>query len=242
MAWLKPLAAISELPVSIDSLVVQGTKITMEAPKLNGFTRDNRPYKVTAEAAAQDLTNPTILELSGIKGRMEMQSKATVDMTSVAGLYDTKLELLTLSQFIHIVSSDGYEGFLTEATIEVRQNQMVSEKPVEILMPTGKLNAKRMEITDSGALVRFDAGIKLALKPNPRATPGQAGRAGLREEEGRCCARASRERPTRQHVAGFLDQSRVAGPDHRDDPRGARQGEACDLHRQRPRACRARSR
>jgi lipopolysaccharide export system protein LptC len=171
VAWLKPLAAISELPVSMDSLVVQGTKITMEAPKLNGFTRDNRPYRVTAEAAAQDLTNPTILELSAIKGRMEMQSKATVDMTAVAGLYDTKSELLTLSQYIHIVSSDGYEGFLTEATIEVRQNQMTSEKPVEILMPSGKLNANRMEITESGALVRFDGGIKLALKPNKAPPP-----------------------------------------------------------------------
>lgn len=172
-AWLKPLSAIPELPISADSLVVSGTKITMEAPKLTGFTRDNRPYKVTAEAAAQDLTNPTILELSGIKGRIEMQSKATVDVTSVAGLYDTKSELLTLSQYIHIVSSEGYEGFLTEATIDVRQSLMVSEKPVEVLLPSGKLNANRMEIAENGALLRFDGGITLVLKPTapPPAKP-----------------------------------------------------------------------
>ena len=53
---------------------MSGTKITMEAPKLTGFTRDNRAYKVTADAAAQDITNPTVLELTGIRGKMEMQS------------------------------------------------------------------------------------------------------------------------------------------------------------------------
>jgi lipopolysaccharide export system protein LptC len=171
VAWLKPLSAIPELPVTMDNLVVQGTKITMEAPKLTGFTRDNRAYKVTAEAAAQDVTNPTILELSGIKGTMEMQSKATVDVTAVAGLYDTKSELLTLSQHIHVISSDGYEGFLTEASIEMRQNQMTSEKPVEILLPTGKLNANRMDILNNGELMRFDGGTRLTLKPSAPPPP-----------------------------------------------------------------------
>jgi lipopolysaccharide export system protein LptC len=172
-AWLKPLSAIPELPVSIDSVVVQGTKITMEAPRLTGFTRDNRPYKVTAEAAAQDIANPTVLELSGIKGTTEMQSKATVDVTAIAGLYDTKSEQLTLSQHIHVVSSDGYEGFLTEARIDVRSSRMTSEKPVEILLPNGKLNGNRLEVHDSGALVRFDGGVKLVLKPSalPPAKP-----------------------------------------------------------------------
>ena len=171
VSWLKPLAAIPQLPVTVDNLVVKGTKITMEAPKLTGFTRDNRAYRVTAEAAAQDLTNPTVLELSGIKGKIEMQNKATVDVTAIAGIYDTKSELLTLSQHIQIVSSDGSEGVLTEATIDVRNSVMKSEKPVELFQPTGKLNANRMEILDNGGLMNFDGGIKLTLKPSAPAQP-----------------------------------------------------------------------
>ena len=59
LTWFNPLRALPQLPaVSAGSLVVSGTKITMEAPKLTGFTRDNRAYNLTAEAAAQDFTNP----------------------------------------------------------------------------------------------------------------------------------------------------------------------------------------
>jgi lipopolysaccharide export system protein LptC len=111
--WFNPLRTIPDLPVSVGNLIVSGTKITMEAPKLNGYTRDNRAYNITAEAAAQDVTNPTVLELTGIRAKIEMQNNATVDMTAVAGVYDTKAELLTLTQYIVLISSEGYEGHLT---------------------------------------------------------------------------------------------------------------------------------
>jgi lipopolysaccharide export system protein LptC len=171
-----PLRAVRELPIDPGKLVVSGTKITMEAPKLTGFTRDNRAYNVTADAAAQDLTSPTVLELTGVRARFELQNKGTVDVTAVAGLYDTKSELLTLTQHVHIMSSDGYEGNLTEAAVDVRKGHIVSEQPVEVNLPNGKLNAKRMEVVDNGALMRFDGGIVLVLT----GEPGGADRKGLR--------------------------------------------------------------
>jgi lipopolysaccharide export system protein LptC len=143
LTWFNPLRALPELPISAANLVVSGTKITMEAPKLTGFTRDNRAYNVTAEAAAQDFTNPSVLELTGI--------------------HNTKSELLTLTQHIILISSDGYEGHLTEATADVRKGSIVSEKPVEMFLPNGKLNANRMEVENNGELLRFDGGVVLNL-------------------------------------------------------------------------------
>jgi lipopolysaccharide export system protein LptC len=177
-----PLRAVRELPIDPGKLVVSGTKITMEAPKIQGFTRDNRAYNMTADAASQDLTNPTMLELYGVRARIEMQRNAIVDVTAVGGLYDTKTELLTLTQYVHIISSDGYEGHLTEAAIDVRKGLIVSERPVEVNLPNGKLNAKRMEVVDNGALMRFDGGITLVLTGEPGgadrkgAEPGGADR------------------------------------------------------------------
>jgi lipopolysaccharide export system protein LptC len=165
ITWFNPLRNVSDLPVSIDSLVVSGTKITMEAPKLTGFTRDNRAYNLTAEAATQDFTNPTLLELSGIRAKVEMQNKTTMNVTAVAGLYDTKSELLTLTQHVILISSDGYEGHLTEAKADIRKGYILSEKPVEVFLTNGKLNANRMEVIDNGELLRFDGGIVLDLNP-----------------------------------------------------------------------------
>src|SRR5215471_14923567 len=49
-AYFKPLRPWAQLPVDPGKVVVSGTTITMERPKLGGFTRDGRPYDLTAKA------------------------------------------------------------------------------------------------------------------------------------------------------------------------------------------------
>ena len=177
LTWFNPLRALSALPrTSAGKLVISGTKITMEAPKLRGFTRDNRAYDVTAEAAAQDFLQPDVIELSGIKAKIEMQDRGIVDVKAVAGVYNSKSEQLTLTQYILLTSSSGYEGHLTEAVLDVKKGHIVSEKPVEVLMLSGVINANRLEVVDNGALLRFDGGVAMTLKPNAvgadkKATP-----------------------------------------------------------------------
>src|SRR5580765_7426352 len=56
VVYLNPLRMLAKLPINIDNLVVSGTKVTMEQPRLSGFTRDARAYELTADTAAQDMT------------------------------------------------------------------------------------------------------------------------------------------------------------------------------------------
>ena len=63
MTYFNPLRVLGKLPIDVGNLVVSGTKITMEQPRLSGFTNDARAYEMTADAAAQDLTKPDIVEL-----------------------------------------------------------------------------------------------------------------------------------------------------------------------------------
>jgi lipopolysaccharide export system protein LptC len=168
LTWFNPLRAMGNLPkITGGSLVVSGTKITMEAPKLRGYTRDNRAYDITAEGATQDFLKPELIELSGIKAKIELQDKGTVDVKAVAGLYNTKTELLTLTQYILLTSSSGYEGHLTEAVLDVKKGHIVSEKPVEVLMLEGVIKAKRLEVMDNGALIRFDGGVDMTVNAKP---------------------------------------------------------------------------
>src|SRR5476651_686432 len=48
ITYFNPLRVLAKLPVNLNDLVVSGTKITMEKPHLNGFTRDARAYEFTA--------------------------------------------------------------------------------------------------------------------------------------------------------------------------------------------------
>ena len=81
-------------------------------------------------------------------------------------VYDIKGDLLTLTQEIVIVSTAGYQGRLTEAKVEIKKGHIVSEKPVQLKMPQGTLDANRMEVFDSGELIRFEGGVVMMLTPD----------------------------------------------------------------------------
>jgi lipopolysaccharide export system protein LptC len=162
-ALVKPLRVLSNANVDVGSLVVSGTKIMMQQPRLAGFTRDNRRYNMIAQAAAQDLTKPDMVELHGINATMEMKDGAVFETVAKDGLYNTKTEQLTLTQNIVVTSSSGYQAFLNEAVIDVRAGKIVSEKPVEVKTATWTINANGMEVGESGDLMRFDRGVFVTL-------------------------------------------------------------------------------
>jgi lipopolysaccharide export system protein LptC len=164
-SFFNPLRFVYKLPSDLGTLVVSGSKITMESPRLAGFTRDSRGYEIQAKAAAQDLKKPNVVELQEIRAKVDMQDKSTVEMTAVDGFYDTKAEMLTLGKRIVLSSSTGYEGILAEAKVDIKKGRIVSEKPVQVKMLQGTLDANRLEVTDSGALVRFDGGVRMMLTP-----------------------------------------------------------------------------
>jgi lipopolysaccharide export system protein LptC len=163
VTYLNPLRMLARLPINVGDLVVSGTKITMEQPRLSGFTRDERAYELSADAAKQDLTKPDLIELRNIRAKVQMQDKSTMEMSATAGVYDSKAETLKLDQNILLSSSAGYRGQLSEALIDIRKGYVVSEHPVAVEMLQGKLNASRLEIVDSGDLVRFDGGVSMTL-------------------------------------------------------------------------------
>src|SRR5262245_35994071 len=71
LSWLDPMRILTRLPTADGQLVISGTKITMSSPRLAGFSKDARPYELSARAAAQDITNPDLVELTDIYAKIE---------------------------------------------------------------------------------------------------------------------------------------------------------------------------
>jgi lipopolysaccharide export system protein LptC len=163
-AWLNPLTALSRLPTG--KLVVSGTRITMDLPKLAGFTRDGRSYELTASAAAQDLRKPHFIELKEVRARVELVDGSVVSVMSSSGLYETKNEVATLYDNVVVTSSAGTEIRLSEARLDMRKAQVVSNKPVEVLLPNGRINANQLEVSEGGDVVQFRGGVTMLVNPD----------------------------------------------------------------------------
>jgi lipopolysaccharide export system protein LptC len=177
MTYFNPLRNLGSLPANIGNTVLHGSKVTMEQPKLSGFTRDERRYNFTADSAAQDLATPDIIELKNIRAGIEMKDKSTVHMSAVKGVYDSKKEILKLDNNIKLVSSNGYSGLLSKATVDIKKGDVLSDHPVRLNMMHGTLEANRLRITDSGDVIRFDHGVEMTVMLNGSdlAKSGKAG-------------------------------------------------------------------
>ena len=153
------------LPGELGKLVIKGTKVTMQQPRMSGFTVDSRPYEFNAESAEQDITKPDLMELHQIQAKIEMEDKSVVNISSRSGTYDMKTEMLTLSDHVHVVSSNGYEVRLNDAAIDVHKGTVKSDRPVWVKLTNGVINAKRLEVIDSGAVIRFSGGVSMTVQP-----------------------------------------------------------------------------
>ena len=162
LSFFNPLNALARLP-SI-KLNISGTKITMEAPKLAGYTRDGRSYELTAAAAAQDLKRPHFIELKEIRANIELQDGALVNVTADAGVYDTKSEIVTLDRNVLVTASSGTEIRLAEARLDIRKGHIVSERPVEVLLPNGRIDANQLEVIENGDVVNFRGGVVVTMQ------------------------------------------------------------------------------
>jgi lipopolysaccharide export system protein LptC len=169
--WFNPMRLL--LPDNIGGdLVVSGSKITMQQPRITGFTRDSRPYEFTAKAAAQDLTRPDLVELQDLNGKFQLRDNNVVEVTAQNGMYNSKQEVLQLGPHTVVTSTSGYRAVLDDAVIDIRGTKLTTERPVQVEMKEGRLDAQRMEILESGNIIRFD-GVRMTLKGGQFIPPQQ---------------------------------------------------------------------
>ena len=155
---------LPKLPVDMGNLVVSGTKITMEAPHLSGYTAtDRRPYEVWAKTATQDVTDPDHLELRTLRAKVLNADQTTVTLDAREGLMNTKDQLLDLHHDIFLQTSSGYEARLEQAFVDMGKGTVSSDDHVDVKLTNGTLSSDRLRITGGGEVIRFEGNVVMHL-------------------------------------------------------------------------------
>ena len=165
--WLDPMRVLARLPVSADGVVISGTKITMAAPKLSGYTNDSRRYEMTAQSAAQDIAKPSVIELNIVRATIEQADKTPFTISAAGGVFDRTSGMLTLSRDVRATTS-GIEVMLEEAVVNTGTNEVVSDKPVEVKTQHGTIKSSRLEVTGGGEVITFIGAVTVFI---PAAEP-----------------------------------------------------------------------
>lgn len=159
VSWLRPLGG--NLPdVKVGEVSVSGTKVTMEAPKLSGFKKDNKAYEMTAKQAVQDLKTPTVIELIELQARMEQERNSYARLSAKWGRYDQTADKLDLKGSVRVRTDNGYEADMESAQVQMKLGTVLTNEPVQVRSRTGTISADRMEILDSGKQIVFEGRVR----------------------------------------------------------------------------------
>lgn len=162
--------------ISIGRVGVEGTKITVESPKITGVQRDGNSFEITAQKGIQDLKVPNRIELLGIDSKIGTSNTAMTLVSATQGLYDSVNDKISLKGDIRIKnSSTGYDIRLKTAQIDFKTGGLVSDEPVKVLLDGGIVAASSLDVSENGHKVSFGGEVSSMLENG--ASNGTAGSA-----------------------------------------------------------------
>jgi lipopolysaccharide export system protein LptC len=141
--------------ISVGRAALDGTKITLDFPKISGVQADGRPFEIKARSGTQDLNLPNIIELLGINSKIGAADASTTWVSAARGIYDSLHDKMTLEGDIRIKSSTGYDIWLRTARIDFTTGGLVSEEPVRVILDGGTISARQLDVSNNGHKVSF---------------------------------------------------------------------------------------
>ncbi len=163
--FLRPLQDVGNL--SLSSVGITGGKVKMEAPRLTGYRKDNRPYEVTAAEAFQDIRNPTQVELATMVARVQMEQEGWVTVNARTGLFDTQNEKLRLVDDVNVRTETGYDMRMRTADIDFKAGTVRSQEPVKVNVGATTIDANSLDVKDNGTLIAFEGRVRVVIENAP---------------------------------------------------------------------------
>ncbi len=165
--------------IDVRNVLFSKDGLTMVEPRLSGRTQ-GRTYDVSAARAFQSITDPKVVRMEVIDGRLELADGTSVKIESARGVYDGNHETLHLEGGVTITTSNGWRADGASADVDLVGGRIEGREGVRIAGPTARLQADRFDLTDNGHHALFSDNVHMTVAPNdpsaeaPAAPPAEA--------------------------------------------------------------------
>lgn len=169
------LGTPSNLPIDLGSLAIEGGRLVMSDPRLDGVTgRAERPYTMTANRAIQDIGVDGRIDLEGIKARLPVDEEGWMDITAASGMFDREADRLDITSEMTIIGDDGLKAVLQSALIDVAAGNLDTPDPVDITLDGAHISANSMRVRDKGAVLIFEDRVRMEIDGGRLGGPARA--------------------------------------------------------------------
>ncbi len=155
-----------DVSVSLPDSTISDGKLVMANPKLDGFTSDRKPYRVTANRAVQDLAGDKPIELETLRADVELRDGKTARLVSKTGSFDSTTSILVLPERAVLTMSDGTEAILGSADIDIQTGEVKASNQVQITSEGSRITAMKMQVSGNGDMITFEDQVRVVLTPS----------------------------------------------------------------------------
>ncbi|GGA88464.1 membrane protein [Brucella endophytica] len=165
-SWFTFLAAPSgPIKVEAGATNMQDGKLVMTNPTLDGFTKDNRPYTMTASKATQDVSKTGVINLENIDAELPLGADQRANIEATSGVYDNANGRLQLDKDFTVTTTGGLTAKLKSADVNISSGQITTDQPVDIQNGNAHISADKMQIRDNGKVMVFEDKVRLVIDP-----------------------------------------------------------------------------
>jgi lipopolysaccharide export system protein LptC len=164
-------------PISVE-ITAEGSsisdgKLVMSAPKLQGYTSDDRAYSVSAARAIQDVLQESVVELEGIAAELPYDARNSAAIDAAHGVFDRARNALDIDSEINIRTSNGVVARLRSALVDIAAGRMSTTDPVEIRYKGASIASDGMSVEDNGKVVIFEKRVRVNIEPRAAGAESQ---------------------------------------------------------------------
>jgi LPS export ABC transporter protein LptC/lipopolysaccharide transport protein LptA len=146
--------------------------LTMKNATYYGLTKDGGRYEVRAKKAIVEFNKEAPIKLIDIDGDLLQANDVTTKLKAKHGLLDNAKSELELYDGIEIDASNGMKARMSRAMVYSKEHRIVSKHPVDLSMPTGRVQGATMTMRSDTREATFVGDVKAHLVSTEQ--PGQA--------------------------------------------------------------------
>ena len=146
--------------------------LVMETPLMTGFDGRNRPYRINAAQAIQDVDDPNLIDLIDVRGNLIVQedgkteiSNDQMQVTADKGFLNSNRDKLDLKGNVVLVSDDNYTFRTERAFVDFGASTITGNERITGESAMGDVEADGFDVWEGGNKIRFRGNVRTIIVP-----------------------------------------------------------------------------
>ncbi|MDB5704854.1 MAG: hypothetical protein JWN66_1970 [Sphingomonas bacterium] len=163
---MMPLAGSGDVSFLLDKNKVEVAKerLRIQAATYRGEDGKGQPFQLTAGSAVQKSSAEPIVQLHQLTAQIGL-TDGPARLVADRGHYNMDSQQVMVDGPLHFNTTDGYQLYTNDATIDLKTRRMRSGGAVTGTVPQGNFSASRLTADLENHIVTLDGNARLRIAP-----------------------------------------------------------------------------